>query len=42
MEKTVERGPDWVGMPIIATIAQLLCRDRHCRWAQNTGYARSR
>lgn len=27
MEKTVERGLDWAGLPIIATVARLLCRE---------------
>ena len=29
MEKTVERGLDWAGLPIIATVARLLCRELH-------------
>ena len=27
MENSVERGPDWVGIPVIATVARLLCRE---------------
>jgi len=27
MEKAVEREPDWVGLPVIATVARLLCRE---------------
>jgi hypothetical protein len=27
MEKTVERGLDWTGLPVIATVARLLCRE---------------
>jgi len=27
MEKTVERGLDWAGLPVIATVARLLCRE---------------
>jgi hypothetical protein len=27
MENAVERGPDWAGMPVIATVARLLCRE---------------
>jgi len=27
MEKIVERGPDWAGLPVIATVARLLCRE---------------
>jgi len=27
MERAVERGPDWVGVPVIATVARLLCRE---------------
>jgi hypothetical protein len=27
MEKTDERGPDWMGLPVIATVARLLCRE---------------
>ena len=27
MEKAVERRPDWVGLPVIATVARLLCRE---------------
>ena len=27
MENAVERGPDWVGLPVIATVARLLCRE---------------
>ncbi len=27
MEKAVERGPDWAGLPVIATVARLLCRE---------------
>ena len=27
MEKAVSRGPDWVGLPVIATVARLLCRE---------------
>jgi len=25
MEKVVERGLDWAGLPVIATVARLLC-----------------
>ena len=25
MEHGVERGPDWAGLPVIATLARLLC-----------------
>jgi hypothetical protein len=25
MEKAVERGLDWAGLPVIATVARLLC-----------------
>jgi hypothetical protein len=27
MERDAERGVDWVGLPVIATVARLLCRD---------------
>jgi len=27
MENGVERGLDWVGLPVIATVARLLCRE---------------
>jgi len=27
MEEAVERGPDWTGLPVIATVARLLCRE---------------
>ncbi|MCJ7750107.1 MAG: hypothetical protein MUQ65_03280 [Armatimonadetes bacterium] len=27
MEKAVERGLDWAGLPVIATVARLLCRE---------------
>ena len=27
MEKVVERGLDWAGLPVIATLARLLCRE---------------
>ena len=27
MEKDAERGFDWVGLPVIATVARLLCQD---------------
>ena len=27
MEKGVQRGPDWMGLPVIATVARLLCRE---------------
>jgi len=27
MENAVERGPDWTGLPVIATVARLLCRE---------------
>ena len=27
MEKAVERRPDWAGLPVIATVARLLCRE---------------
>jgi hypothetical protein len=27
MERAVERGPDWAGLPVIATVARLLCRE---------------
>jgi len=27
MEEAVERGLDWVGLPVIATVARLLCGD---------------
>ena len=27
MENAVERGPDWAGLPVIATVARLLCRE---------------
>ena len=27
MEKAVERGLDWGGLPVIATVARLLCRE---------------
>jgi putative transposase len=27
MEKAVERGLDWTGLPVIATVARLLCRE---------------
>jgi prepilin-type N-terminal cleavage/methylation domain-containing protein len=28
MEKAVERGLDWAGMPVIATVARLLCQSQ--------------
>jgi len=27
MEQDAERGWDWVGLPVIATVARLLCRE---------------
>ena len=27
MEKAVERELDWAGLPVIATVARLLCRE---------------
>jgi len=27
MEKAVGRGLDWAGLPVVATVAGLLCRD---------------
>jgi hypothetical protein len=27
MESAIERGPDWAGLPVIATVARLLCRE---------------
>jgi hypothetical protein len=27
MVNAVERGPDWMGLPVIATVARLLCRE---------------
>ena len=27
MEKAVEQRPDWAGLPLIATVARLLCRE---------------
>jgi hypothetical protein len=27
MEKVVGRGPNWAGLPVIATVARLLCRE---------------
>ncbi len=27
MEKATERGLDWAGLPVIATVARLLCRE---------------
>ncbi len=27
MENAVERGLDWAGLPVIATVARLLCRE---------------
>jgi len=27
MEKPVDRGLDWAGLPLIATVARLLCRE---------------
>ena len=27
MENAVERGPGWAGLPVIATVARLLCRE---------------
>ena len=31
MEKAVERGPDWAGLLVIATVARLLCHTRRIR-----------
>ncbi len=27
MEKDADRGVDWAGLPVIATMARLLCRE---------------
>ncbi len=37
MEKTVERGLDWAGLAVIATVAPLLCSDRYRDCAYDTG-----
>jgi len=29
MDEAVERGPDWAGLPVIATVARLLCHAGH-------------
>jgi hypothetical protein len=31
MENAVERGPEWAGLPIIATVARLLCHTGRIR-----------
>jgi hypothetical protein len=31
MESAIERGPDWAGLPVIATIARLLCHTGRLR-----------
>jgi hypothetical protein len=38
MENAVERGLDWAGMPVIATVARALCQDRHRGSAHHTAY----
>jgi len=38
MENDVERGSDWAGLPVIATVVRLLCRDHRRDCVHNTGY----
>jgi len=38
MDESVERGLDWANLLVVATVARLLCQNRHRDCAHSTGY----